>query len=260
MSWTITQIAKNKEKLKNPVLIVGLPGIGNVGKVAVDYIADKLKAEPVVEFFSYSFPHSVFVNEDNLVELPKITLLLKRGKRDILLLAGDVQPTDEQASYSFSEAVLDVVEKMGCKEIVTLGGIGLPQVPSDPKVFITGNDKAVVAKNAKASGANRKLYGVVGPIIGASGLLLGLAKKRNIAASCYLAETFGHPMYLGMRGSKAIVECLNKSHGLGVSLEQLDKEVVEVERETEEGEPPKKSKYRKITDQMNQPSETNYIG
>jgi len=261
MSWTITPVSKKKEKLKKPILIVGLPGIGNVGKVAIDYLIDKLKAEPMAEFFSFSFPHSVFVTEDNLVELPNITLHLKKQakSRDLLFLAGDVQPTDEEASYQFSEAVLDLMEQHDCSEIITLGGIGLPQVPRDPKVYLTGNDKELVAKHARLTGANNRLYGVVGPIIGASGLLLGLSKKRKIPSVCYLAETFGHPMYLGMRGSRAIVNCLNKSLSLGVSLEQLDKEIVEIEKESQEGETPKTSKYRKLKDSL-QRQDINYIG
>ncbi len=59
--WKIKQIGK-KPKLKSPILVEGLPGIGNVGKVVVDFIIDKLKAKKLYEFSSYSFPHSVFVN------------------------------------------------------------------------------------------------------------------------------------------------------------------------------------------------------
>ena len=44
MSWKIKQFGK-KPKLKNPTLIEGLPGIGNVGKIAADFIVDELKAK-----------------------------------------------------------------------------------------------------------------------------------------------------------------------------------------------------------------------
>ena len=67
MNWQVTKVAKRIPKLRKPVLIEGLPGIGNVGKLAVDFVIEELKAERAYEFFSYSFPHSVFVNEDNLV-------------------------------------------------------------------------------------------------------------------------------------------------------------------------------------------------
>jgi len=71
--WKIKQIGE-KPKLDKVVFIEGLPGIGNVGKVAVDFIIDTLKAKKLYELFSYTFPHSVFVNEKNLVELPTIEI------------------------------------------------------------------------------------------------------------------------------------------------------------------------------------------
>src|SRR3989344_6049318 len=120
-TWKIDRFEK-KPSLKNPVLVEGLPGIGNVGKVAVDLMVDNLKAKKYCDFFSYTLPHSVFVNEKNLVELPKISLYYKRlKKQDILILAGDMQPVDEVSSYEFCDAMLDVCQEFDCKEIVTLG-------------------------------------------------------------------------------------------------------------------------------------------
>ena len=80
MSWKIKQFGK-KPRLKNPVLVEGLPGIGNVGKVAVDFMVDEVKAVKLYELFSYTFPHSVFVNENNLVELPAIEIYYKKMKK-----------------------------------------------------------------------------------------------------------------------------------------------------------------------------------
>src|SRR3989338_5376714 len=103
-TWKIEQVGK-KPNLRNPIFIEGLPGIGNVGKVAVDFIIDELKAKKLYEISSYTFPHSVFVNEDNLVELPTIEIFYKKFNfnHDLLLLAGDVQLIDEVSSYEFSE-------------------------------------------------------------------------------------------------------------------------------------------------------------
>jgi len=36
-TWKIDHIGK-KPRLKSPILIEGLPGIGNVGKVTVDFV------------------------------------------------------------------------------------------------------------------------------------------------------------------------------------------------------------------------------
>ena len=230
--WQFTQIG-NIPKFNDPIFIEGLPGIGNVGKVAVDFLIDELDAKKLFEISSYSFPHSVFVNEDNLVELPIIEIFYKKfnGKsRDIILLSGDVQPIDELSSYEFSDLMLDILEKMNVKELITTGGIGLGEIPKEPKLYCTGNSKKLIKKfNNKF--INEKIYGVVGPIVGVSGLLIGLAEKRDIEAIAFLAETYGHPMYIGIRGAREILRALDAKLELGVDLGKLDKEIKNVEDE-----------------------------
>lgn len=232
MGWKLTPTFKRMPKLNKPVFIEGLPGIGNVGKVAVDFIKEELKAKKLYDVFSYTFPHSVFVNEKNLVELPTIEVYyVKRKKQDLLLLIGDVQPIDEVSSYEFCDAMLDMIESFGGEEIITLGGIGLQNVPKKPTVYCTANNKKIIEKYKKGIKLNDKLYGVVGPIVGVSGLMLGLASKRKIDAIALLAETFGHPMYLGIQGAREIIKILNKKLKLKVNLKKLDKEIMEIESE-----------------------------
>src|SRR3990167_176252 len=229
--WRIMQIGKSP-RLNNPVFIEGLPGIGNVGKVAVDFLIDELKAKKLYEITSYTFPHSVFVNEDNLVELPIVEVFYKKfsGKRDLLLLGGDVQPIDEISSYEFSDKILDIVQKFNGKEVITLGGIGLADIPKNPKVYCTGNTRKIIDRY-KSELVSNKLYGVVGPIVGISGLLLGLASRRNMEAISFLAETYGHPMYLGIKGAKEILNILNKKLDLKINTAKLDREIKDIESE-----------------------------
>jgi len=263
-TWKISQIGK-KPKLNKPILIEGLPGIGNVGKVAVDFIIDELKAKKLFEIYSHTFPHSVFVNEDNLVDLPIIEIFYKKfsgKKQDLLLLAGDIQPVDEVSSYEFSDKILDMVEQFSGREIITLGGIGLSEIPKKPKLYCTANSKAIV-KKYKDGMLNDKLYGVVGPIVGVSGLLVGLAKNKKIDAMAILAETYGHPMYLGIKGAREILKLFNKKLGLNVNINKLDKEIKEVETElikrTEQlSEVSRTTALKKLKSKLGQ--EADYIG
>ncbi len=233
--WHITKLAKRLPSLRSPLLIEGLPGIGNVGKLAVDFMVEELGATMAYDLFSYSFPHSVFVNEDNLVELPSIALYYKKlghCKHDLLLLTGDVQPIDEYSCYDFSDALLDLCQPLGLSEVITIGGIGLPTSPGDPKVFITGNSERLVKSYAKGTRAKNNLFGVIGPIVGVSGLLVGLAGRRKIGAVTMLAETYGHPMYLGMRGARHIVSLLNSKLDLRLNLRRMDREIEEMDADT----------------------------
>jgi hypothetical protein len=227
--WKTTII--KKVKLNKPVLIAGLPGIGNVGKITVDISVDQLKAEKIASFFSYCLPNSVFVQEDNTIELPRIELRHKRkGKSDFLFLVGDVQPMKEEDSYSLAYAVLEAAEKLGCKEIVTLGGIGLQELPKKPRIYCTGNDEKFIGEFVKL-GANDKLHGVVGPIMGISGLLLGLGKEKKIKAVCLLAETFAHPMHLGLREAKELMIILEKKYKIGLDMNKVEKDITKLEKD-----------------------------
>ena len=252
--WEV-RVIKNI-KVKNPVLIEGLPGIANVGKIVIDYLIEELEAVKVMTFFSFDLPNSVFVNESNLVELPRIELYYKRiNNKDFLFLAGDVQPSSERASYVFSELILDLVGKQGCKEIVTLGGIGLSEPPEKPDVFCAGNNEKFVKKFLE-KGAKNNVYGLVGPIIGISGLLVGMSAKRRIKATALLAETFGHPMYLGLKGARSSIKVLNKVYEFNVNLRSLNKEIKLVEQEENEVHNSDSVSLQKIK----KLKEINYIG
>lgn len=215
-------------KLKDPILLEGLPGMGNVGKITVDFMVESLKAKKFIEIKSNVFPNSVFVNEQNLIELPKIELYyLNTKKNSLIFLCGDIQPIDEKNCHDFCEKILDIFQELNGKEIITIGGIGLPHIPENPKIYITGNDKKVIEKY-KTPKTNNKIYGVVGPIVGVSGLLLGLAKERNIPAISLLAETFSHPSYLGLKGARRVIQTLNPLFSLKVSTKDLDREIKEM--------------------------------
>jgi len=255
MSFTVKKLVANP-KIKNPVLIEGLPGMGNVGKIAVDFMIESLKAKKLYEIKSHYFPNSVFINERNLVELPKVSIYYKNLKdKSILFLAGDIQPTDERSCYGFCEKVLDLVQDLKAKEVITLGGIGLPEAPKKPHVYTTGNDKKIINKY-KAKQISTNLYGFVGPIVGVSGVLLGLSSERKIPAISFLAETLGHPTHLGIKGAREILGILNKNFKLKLNLKELDGEISEMEEHGSDVEDMLKDLKQKVSGKK----DTTYIG
>jgi uncharacterized protein len=219
----------SKPKIKDPVLIEGLPGIGNVGKIAIDFLIENIKAKKIIEISSHYFPHSVFINEKNMIDLPIVSIYHKKvGKRDILFLVGDVQPIDEPSCYEFSHTILDIVASYSGKEIITLGGIGLQKIPKKPKIYITGTDKKYIKEFPYT---DNKIYGVVGPIIGVTGILIGSAKQRGWPAVALLAQTFAHPAYLDIKGAKEMLKVLNKKYNFKINLTKLSDEIDEIEKE-----------------------------
>ncbi len=220
-------------KFRNPLLIEGLPGMGNVGKIAIDFIIESLKAEKVYEINSYDFPNCVFVNEKGVVELPKIEIYHKKMKsNDLFLVSGDAQPIGERGCYELCDKVLDIFQDNGGKSLITLGGIGLEEMPKKPEVYCTGTEKKAINK-LKISGV-KTAEGIVGPVLGVSGVLLGLAKKRGMEGTILLVETYGNPAYLGIKESRELLKVLNTNLKLGINISKLDKEVKLIEKEIKE--------------------------
>jgi len=227
MKFEVVHIAK--PEIKEPILIEGLPGIGNVGKIAMDFLIENVKAKKVIEIYSNYFPHSVFINEKNLIDIPCISIYhAKVNKQDFLLLTGDVQPVDEPSCYEFCELVVDLFKHYNGKEIITLGGIGLQKIPKKPKVYITGTNKVFVKTFPHA---NNNIFSVVGPIIGVTGVLIGVAQRNKLQAVSLLAQTFAHPAYLGIKGAKETLHILNEKYGFKMNLNKLTEEIDEMEKE-----------------------------
>ena len=44
-----------------------------------------------------------------------------------------------------------------------------------------------------------------------------------------MAETYGHPMFLGIAGAKEILQVLSKKFGIKINLESLSKEIKRIE-------------------------------
>ncbi len=255
LKWT-KGLSAAKLGLKNPVLIEGLPGIANVGKIAIDFIVEQKKAKKIAEFSSFDLPHLVFIREDNLTYLPKLELYQCKGaKEDLLFLVGDVQPNAERPCYEFCHAVLDLAAELGVMMIVTTGGIGLPKVPKNPQVYCTATDKKIIEEFTKVAKINAHTHGVVGPVVGVTGVLVGLARERGISAIALLGETFSHPMYLGMTSARAILHVLNQRFGLKLNLKSLDAEILGLENEIV-----LKTKELADVEQVKTDQKLNYIG
>ncbi len=257
-NWEVTLEVKSLPKLHKPILIEGLPGIGNVGKITADFLVDQFKAKKLYSFFSHKFPHSVFVSSKGIVEVPKLDIYYKtfNGKKpDLLILVGDIQPIDEESCYSFCEEILKIAKVNQCTEIITTGGIGLETAPENVKVFCTANDETLLkAYTKKGFGVQRDIFGMVGPIVGVSGILLGLGRRRGIKGVGLLAETLAHPLYLGIKGAKEILRVIDKKHNYGINLKKMNKDIIEMEkdvlRKTQEWSEPSKLAHKEI----------NYIG
>lgn len=230
MDYVTVKYIGKKPKLQDPMLIEGLPGIGNVGKLAVEHLIDTIGAEKFAEVYSKDFPPQVFINTDGTITLVNNEFYYwkakKKNQRDLVLLTGDYQGLSSQGQYELVEKILDICEEFGVKEMFTLGGYGLGHEIESPKVLCATTDKHLV-KKMKKYGAVFKKNEPGGGIVGASGLLLGLGKLRGFEGTCFMGETPGY--LVDPKSAKAVLKILMKITNVDVSLSALEKKAKEIE-------------------------------
>ena len=90
-------------KLRNPIMVCGLPDSGNVAKLVIDQLVKQLKAAKFAEIYSNSLPPRVLIRQDGTVELMKHSMFFwanTNGGSDILMYTGDAQPANPEAAYA----------------------------------------------------------------------------------------------------------------------------------------------------------------
>jgi len=175
-------------KLERPVLVEGLPGFGSVGKLAARLLIEFTRAEVFAELYSPSFPDYVTVGKDGICRPPRNEFSAATfGKGQFLVLTGDAQPArdDVVAYYGLCDEILEFAEQFGCRFLATMGGV--PSSRPAGEVYVAATS-AKLAVETMEKGA--VLYGA-GRIVGAAGLMLGLAKERGWDGVCLLGATTG---------------------------------------------------------------------
>lgn len=175
-------------KLENPVFVEGLPGFGNVGKIAARLLIEFTRAKVFAELYSPTFPDYVIVNRDGICRPPRYEFYTATmGNTDFVILTGDAQPSleDLKAHYMLCDEILDFVEQYGCRYLVTMGGMPTPK-PAE-EIYVAATSPKLAAETVEKGAI---LY-ERGRIMGATGLLLGLAKNRGWKGICLLGATTG---------------------------------------------------------------------
>jgi len=216
----------SKPKLKAPILIEGLPGMGYVGKLAAEHLLEELHAKKFAELCSPYFPHHVMVEANGTLRpLRNEFYWARAGGKEVIILVGDVQPIASEGHYEVVKSILDVAEKFKVKQLFTLGGYATGKY-SRVKPRVVGVGDSALLKEFRKHGIEVEEGG--GPIIGAAGLLLGLGRLRGMRGACLLGET--HGMMVDNRAAQAVLEVLIGVLGIKVDMSALERRAKETER------------------------------
>ncbi|MBA7602721.1 hypothetical protein ES703_09817 [subsurface metagenome] len=213
-----------RPKLNSPNMLAAWPGIGDVATIVANYLRRKLdfKELGTVEASHFFDPIGVLVKE-NVVEAPQFPQSNfyywknKGGGSDIILFISEDQPASK--GYDLANCVLDIGLKFQVKRVYTCAA-AMTRIhhTEPPRVWGVATSQQVTE--------DLKKYDLVQAgnlqIAGLNGLLLGVAKERNIEGVCLLGEV---PMYAtriqNPVAALAVLKVLTKVLGIEIDLAEL---------------------------------------
>jgi uncharacterized protein (TIGR00162 family) len=212
---------------KELILVVGLPGTAYIGKLSVDYLVQQLKAELVAEVYSKHFPPYVIIKEDGIVELLRNELHWFKDdvEHDVIFLTGNSQAFSPEGQYEVADTILDWAIGHGVKKVFSVAALVTDKPFEAPSVFCTATNSALI-EDMKKFNVQPLDQGIIG---GENGLIVGLAKKKNIEGICLLSETHGYQTSSGeyvtdAKAAKAALNVLNCILALKVNMEPMYKQ------------------------------------
>ncbi|MHA2392957.1 MAG: PAC2 family protein [Promethearchaeota archaeon] len=223
----------SKEDFIEPLCILGMPGIADVGKFALDSLIGQLDGKNLMDIIFDDYPAGAIV-DDSMLSAPKAEILYwkdPKEARDIMLITADAQSLTPKGIYRISNFLTEIINQYGIKLIIALGAypVSTRKLNSKiPIVYASSTDRELL-KNYLLEGNCQKIQ--KGVIIGANGLIPTLAKARfNIDGLVFLAETDNIALInediTDLKASITLLEMLKKSFTLPIkkkySLENIE--------------------------------------
>lgn len=210
--------------LDDPVLVEGLPGVGLVGKLAVDHLVDELDMTHVASVECAGVPKiAVYEQDDRTVRAP--VRIYADETTDLLAIQSDV-PVSEEASSDFAACITDWIRKQDALPAYLSGmPIDHRSEVDTPSVFGVGAGDTAGLLDAH----NIDRPPEQGAISGPTGALLHEAAVSGLDAVGLVVET--DPKFPDPAAARqAIVQAIEPLADVDVSTQSLVAHAEEIQR------------------------------
>ncbi|MCQ8902593.1 MAG: PAC2 family protein [Methanothrix sp.] len=213
------------------VAVVSFPGIGSVGKVAVDYLISYMNSRMIMTLPFSGFPPQVLIQE-GIARLFTLDVFSPEGRDDIILLTSDAQPLEVLGMNRLAGEILSEMRAMGVRDVVTLAA------------YVGAVHENVVGTSTEAAGVellkNAGISVMPSSIIGGmNGIIAGMAPLYGLRGFCILGTTSGDRL-VDLNAARSLLLSLKNLLKMEIDVSQLE---IEEEEEAEEIEAPEVEEY-----------------
>lgn len=245
--WERVEV-EGKRQLRDPVLIVSLStslsqyrAMYSHARELADYMLSGMEFTKIATLYSSALPPLAMVSKEGTLRLTSVEFYCHQDNRDIVLLAGDSSPQDEQ--YEFAEAVLRYAREIGVNELISIGTRWTEQVaPPTAVPRVTGFASDEVGVEALKGQGVEIVREEPAPFF--ASLVVGMAEKfgiRGYKISVDHGEPVPHPLSV-----LQLLAVLEKMVGIHLDTKALEERAQEMARDiqsvaSQETAPPERS-------------------
>lgn len=202
-------------QLDKPILLMGLPGMGMVGKMTVAYLIEELLAEEVARIYSSFFPSICFLDKGGLGRLTRCELYAVNDadtKPNFLLFTGDCQPLS-CGMVQIMSTVLDVAQDNNVEQVIAIGGLRTQSGP-DVAAFVFSEEDATYLEQYDVEMLSS------GQVTGAVGVMTALAAERSLKSFGLLGKLYSEAP-VDPIAAQNILKKLVDLYGLDLELDKF---------------------------------------
>ena len=190
MSLLVEWRSGNDSLLNAKICLFSLPGVGNIGKTALDALNSTNDAVEIARLHHTALPPLAVLDEDGLLSPPHLSVRAIEIKDDdwLLTITGSSQPLEPNNQGQMAREILELLKEHEVRELIVLAGMvddtlskEIFIVPSSSSYRVDLESKgAIVRRDEPSSGA-----------IGMAALLSSLGPVYGISSACAIATTIG---------------------------------------------------------------------
>jgi len=170
--------------------LFSLPGVGNIGKAAIDALNSTNEAQEVARLHHTALPPLATLDEDGLLSPPHLSVkMIQYSDSDCLItITGTSQPLEPNNQGLMAREILDLLKHNQLTELVVLAG--MVDDAARKEIFIVPSSSAYRV-DLESRGANVRRDEPSSGAIGMAALLSSLGPVYGINSACAIATTIG---------------------------------------------------------------------
>ena len=203
------------EDIEDAIVLEGSPGAGLIGNIIGWQLVDSLKMREIGYIESKYFPPLAVLYKGVAIHPFRIY----EGNNIVLFLSDFIVP--QEVIFDMTNSMVDWMDKNNSKELITFNSVIVREKknPSGAVVNTVNGLDRLKEKNFPIM--------QMGNINGISGTLLTQTAKKNISATCILAETL--TQYPDPRAAAEVLQSLNKLLNMDIDYQPLIEEAQNIE-------------------------------